>query len=90
MSQGDLIEKEFLKSTKKNTIVQNLKNKVEEKLEEMLDRNPLRMQYYEKYQKIIEMYNLGKDYASIKEIFDRLKDLYTNLTKERKRALLRS
>ncbi|MEO5998479.1 MAG: hypothetical protein ABIN89_17105 [Chitinophagaceae bacterium] len=78
-----------MKSTKKNTIVQNLKNKVEEKLEEMLDRNPLRMQYYEKYQKIIEMYNLGKDYASIKEIFDRLKDLYTNLTKERKRALLR-
>ena len=80
------IEQEFLKSTKKNTLVQGLKNTVDKKLNDMIARNPLRIDFYERYQKIIELYNSGKDYATVKEVFDKLADLYKHLSEEDKRA----
>ncbi len=42
--------------------------------------------FYEKYRDIIDLYNRGKEYASVKEIFDKLKDFYKDLTGEEKRA----
>lgn len=81
------IEQDFLQSGKKNTTVQTLKEAVEARLNRLLDQNPLRISFYEKYQEIIEAYNRGKDYASVKEIFDRLKDLYKDLSTEEKRAV---
>lgn len=40
------IEQEFLKSDKKNTTVKALKDAVENKLNELLDQNPLRISFY--------------------------------------------
>lgn len=83
----DKIEKEFLKlEGKQNMAVQSLKDKVEKKLTQMLAQNPYRIDYHERYQKIIEEYNSGKEYGAIKEIFDQLLGLYNNLDEESKRS----
>ena len=56
------------------------------KLNRLLDQNPLRIDFYERYQEIIEDYNQGKEYRSIKEIFDELVVLLGDLSEESKRA----
>jgi type I restriction enzyme R subunit len=82
------IEQEFLKlGDKKNLAVQSLKDKVEKKLNRMLRQNPCRIDYYERYQKIIAAYNNGKEYQAIKEIFDQLVTLLNDLNEEQKRAV---
>jgi type I restriction enzyme R subunit len=81
------IEEEFLKvEGSKNVAVQSLKERVEKKLNRMLEENPLRIDYYERYQEIIEEYNSGKDYKAVKEIFDQLVVLFADLSEEDKRA----
>ena len=81
------IEDEFLKvKENQNVAVQSLKDKVAKKLNKLLDQNPLRIDFYERYQEIIEDYNQGKEYRSIKEIFDELVVLLGDLSEESKRA----
>lgn len=81
------IEEEFLKlEGSKNVAVQSLKQRVERKLNRLLDQNPLRIDFYEKYQEIIDEYNQGKDYRSIKDIFDQLFDLFKDLSDEERRS----
>jgi type I restriction enzyme R subunit len=80
------IEKEFLKINNQNTTVQSIKNIIESRLNRMLDQNPLRIDYYEKYQAIIDDYNRGKEAVTIEEIFRRLKDFVAELSEEEVRA----
>ena len=81
------IEEEFLKvKENQNVAVQSLKARVAKKLTRLLDQNPLRIDFYERYQQIIEDYNRGKEYRSIKEIFDELVVLLGDLSEEGKRA----
>lgn len=83
----DLIQKEFLKlEGKQHVAVQSLKDKVEQKLNKMLAQNPYRIDFHERYQKIIEDYNNGKEYKAIKEIFDQLLNFYKDLDEEGKRS----
>lgn len=82
------IEQEFLKLGDNQPVaVQSLKDKVEAKLNQMMRDNPFRVDYYERYQRIIEEYNMGKDYGAIKAIFDKLVDFYGDLSDEGKRAV---
>ena len=81
------IEEEFLKvKGNQNIAVQSLKDKVAKKLNRLLDQNPLRIDFYERYQQIIDDYNRGKEYRSIKEIFDELVVLLGDLSEESTRA----
>jgi len=81
------IEEEFLKvKSNQNVAVQSLKDRVDKKLNKLLDKNPLRIDFYDRYQEIIEDYNRGKEYRSIKEIFDELVVLLGDLSDEEKRA----
>ena len=81
------IEEEFLKlKGKENIAVQSLKSKVENKLNRMVEENPLRMDFYERYQEIIDDYNSGKDFKALKEIFDELVLLLGDLSEEGKRS----
>lgn len=81
------IEEEFLKvKENQNVAVQSLKDKVSKKLNRLLDQNPLRIDFYERYQEIIDDYNQGKEYRSIKEIFDELVVLLGDLSEEGVRA----
>ena len=81
------IEEEFLKAKEnQNVAVQSLKDKVAKKLNRLVDQNPLRIDFYERYQQIIEDYNRGKEYRSIKEIWDELVVIFGDLSEEEQRA----
>ena len=77
-----LLEQYFQKVTHKKAAVQALKDRVEKRLKQMIERNPLSIDYYIKYQEIIEAYNKGKDEAVIKETFRKLIELVNAYTEE--------
>src|SRR6266478_1668300 len=52
----------------------------------MLGRNPMRMDYYKKYQEIIADYNREKDRATVEATFAQLVELATSLDAEQQRA----
>ena len=78
----DLLEQYFLKTKNKNAAVQSLKDKVEKQLKQMVERNPLTVDYYKRYQEIIEEYNRGKDEVVIKETFRKLIELVNSYSEE--------
>jgi len=78
----ELLEQYFMKTKNKNAVVQSLKDKIEKQLKQMVERNPLTVDYYKRYQEIIEAYNLGKDEAVIKETFRQLIELVNSYSEE--------
>lgn len=77
----------FQKSDNKNLVVFDLQEAIERKLERMVQQNPLRLEFYEKYKKIIEDYNNGKDLQAVQKAFDELQDFMQELSEEESRAL---
>jgi type I restriction enzyme R subunit len=89
LSQIDLekLREEFDKKVKrKATALQDIREIVEQKLAEMLKRNPQRMDYYKRYQEIVADYNREKDRATIEQTFADLIDLMSSLDEEQRRA----
>ena len=76
------LEKYFAELQHKNTAVQILKEKIEKQLNRMVERNPLNIDYYQRYQQIISEYNSGKDETVIKETFRNLIELVNSYSKE--------
>jgi type I restriction enzyme R subunit len=74
------------KVSRKATILHDIQEIVEQKLAEMLARNPARMDYQRKYEEIVADYNKEKDRTTIEETFRRLMELVNSLDEERKRA----
>ena len=81
----DLLRREFAKAAHKKLIIKDLSDLVEERIKQMLQCNPLRMDYYDRYQSIIKEYNDEKDRAEIERIFEQLMKLSQDLTQEEKR-----
>ena len=75
----DRLRAAFAKSKSKNEVMFDLQEAIEKKLEKMVQQNPLRLEFYEKYQKIIEEYNNGKDIQAVQKAFD---DVNTFIEKE--------
>ena len=71
----------------KATALQDIREIVEQKLGEMLARNPLRMDYQQKYEEIVDDYNREKDRVTIEKTFHRLMELMDELDAEQKRAI---
>lgn len=89
LSQLDLerLREEFAKKVRrKATALQDIRDIVEQKLAEMLARNPSRMDYQQKYEEIVAQYNLEKDRTTIEDTFRRLVELVNSLDEEQKRA----
>lgn len=82
----ELLEKYFLKTENKNTTVQSLKDKIENQLRQMVERNPLRVDFYTRYQQIIDEYNRGKDAVNIEETFKKLMEFVNSLSAEEARV----
>jgi len=74
------------KVRRKHTALQDIRDVVEKKLAQMLARNPLRMDYYKKYQEIIADYNREKDRATVEATFAELVALAATLDAEQRRA----
>ncbi len=74
------------KVRRKHAALQDIRDLVEEKLDRMLAINPLRMDYYKKYQEIIADYNREKDRATVEATFAQLVELAASLDAEQRRA----
>ena len=81
----DLLRREFAKSRKKNLIMKDLQDVLQERLAQMLANNPSRINFYEKYQEIIQDYNQEQNRATIERTFEELMKLSNDLTEEEKR-----
>ena len=81
----DLLRREFAKSKTKNLIMRDLEGVIQQKLDSLLFTNPNRMNYYERYQEIIENYNSEQDRATIEKTFMDLMDLANSMDEEEKR-----
>ena len=81
----DLLRREFARVKKKNLILKDLKEVILEKLDSMLFANPDRINYYERYQQIIDDYNIEKDRAAIEKTFMELMDLANKMNQEEQR-----
>ncbi|MFL5352259.1 type I restriction enzyme endonuclease domain-containing protein [Archangium sp.] len=70
----------------KHAALQDIRDIVERKLQQMLARNPMRMDYYRKYQEIVANYNREKDRVTVEETFAQLVELANSLDAEQRRA----
>lgn len=80
------LKQAYQKAERKNEVVFDLQQAIEKKLENMMKQNPVRMEFYEKYQEIIIAYNNGKDAEATKKAFEDLVDYLKNLNEEDSRA----
>lgn len=83
----DRLKKEFEKAPRKNLLMMNLQELIEQRLEVMLKENPLRIDYYERYQEIVNEYNKDNTKAEIAVIFENLMKLVSELDEEQKRYI---
>ena len=92
LSQIDMerLRDEFASKVKrKATVIEDVRQIVEEKLAQMLAANPLRMNYEKKYQEIIAAYNQDKDRATVEDTFAKTMDLLGAMGVEQYRAVAR-
>ena len=83
----DKLRDEFSKKVRrKATALQDIRDIVEQKLADMLARNPMRMDFQVKYEGIVADYNSEKDRTTIEETFRRLVELVRSLDAEQERA----
>ncbi|MBQ4618121.1 MAG: type I restriction endonuclease subunit R [Clostridia bacterium] len=81
----DRLRKEFERAKNKNLMLKDLQQLVEERLAKMLRDNPLRIDYYERYQNIVAEYNQDNKKDEIAIIFENLMKLVSELDEEQKR-----
>src|SRR5439155_22368665 len=74
---------EFAKKvSRQHLTLQNIRQIVEDRLAQMLAKNPQRMDYYKEYQTIIADYNREKERATVEQTFARLTKLASNMDEE--------
>lgn len=81
----DLLRREFAKVRKKNLVLKDLEEVIQQKLDNMILSNPNRINYYERYQHIIDEYNSEQDRATIEKTFMELMDLANQTGEEEQR-----
>ena len=80
-----LLQREFARAKRENLILKDLEELVQQRLASMLIDNPARIDYYERYRKIIEAYNSEQDRASIEKTFMDLMGLAESMDEETSR-----
>ena len=80
-----LLRTEFAKVKRKNLVMRDLEEIIQQKLDRMLFTNPERINYYEWYQQIIMGYNAEQDRATIEKTFMDLMDLANQMNQEEQR-----
>jgi type I restriction enzyme R subunit len=83
----DRLRKEFERSPRKNTTVQNLRQAVEQRLQRLLLQNPLRTDFQQHYEQIVSEYNREKDRVTIEQTFEALLKFDQQLDEEEHRAV---
>jgi type I restriction enzyme R subunit len=83
----EALRDEFAKRVNhKATALEDIRQVVEKKLQQMLARNPQRMDYYRRYSELIAEYNRDKDRVTIEQTFAQLVQLINDMDTEDHRA----
>ena len=83
----DRLRKEFERSPVKHTTVQNLKQVIEQRLQQLLSQNPLRTDFQRHYEEIVADYNREKDRVTVEKTFEALLKFVEGLDEEGSRAV---
>ncbi|WP_426429963.1 type I restriction endonuclease subunit R [Winogradskyella sp. HB-48] len=83
----DKLRAAFTKTPRKNTLVFNLQDAIEQRLEQMMKENPLRIEFYDRYKKIIQEYNKGKSLEDTIKTFENLSNFIKDLSFEEQRVV---
>jgi type I restriction enzyme R subunit len=83
----DRLRAEFERSPAQNTTVQNLRQAIEGRLEQLLAQNPLRTDFQQHYEEILADYNREKDQLTIEATFEALIRFIEELSDEDQRAV---
>ena len=78
------MSQEFTRAKQKHLIIDDLRCAIEERLELALRDNPLRIDFYERYERIIESYNKEQDKALIEKTFNDLMKLSQDLDEKQR------
>jgi type I restriction enzyme R subunit len=81
----DQLRKEFSKSETQRSDVQDMKTVVEDRLRKMLEQNPLRTDFQERFDEIVRDYNKEKDKNTIEATFEALMRLTAEMSAESNR-----
>ena len=81
----DLLAAEFAKVKRKNLLIKDLNDLVQERIARMMAINPTRVDYYNRYMEIIEAYNAEQDRSAIEKTFMDLMHLTQNMSEEMQR-----
>ena len=83
----DRLRREFERSPAKRTTVQNLKAAIEQRLQRLLQQNPLRTDFQRHYEEIVAEYNREKDRVTIEKTFEALLRFMNEMGEEESRAV---
>lgn len=81
----DLLSAEFARVRRKNLLIKDLDDLVKTRLQAMMQVNPSRIDYYNRYMQIIEMYNSEQDRSTIEKTFMDLMNLAKSMSEEEQR-----
>ena len=81
----DLLAAEFAKVKRKNLMIKDLEDLLQDRLAKMMSVNPNRVDYYVRYMGIIETYNSEQDRTTIEKTFMELMDLAKSMSEEEQR-----
>lgn len=80
----DRLGQEFARAKQKHLIISDLRSVIEERLELALADNPLRIDFYKRYEEIISAYNKEQDKALIEKTFNDLMKLSEDLDEKQR------
>lgn len=83
----DRLRQEFERSPAKRTTAQNLKTAIEQRLQRLLEQNPLRTDFQQHYEEIVAEYNSEKDRVTIERTFEALLRFIDEMGEEESRAV---
>ena len=81
----DVLRREFAKRKTENLVMRDIQELLQERIASMMKENPARINFYERYQEIIEEYNREQNRATIERTFEELMRLSKQLDEETKR-----
>jgi type I restriction enzyme R subunit len=80
------LRREFERAPAPRSTVQSLRQVIEQRLQQMMARNPLRADFQRRYEAIVDAYNREKDRATIEQTFEELLRFVAALDEEGERA----
>ena len=83
----EVLRREFAKRRDKHLVMKDLEDLLQERLARMMAENPMRINFYDRYQEIIRHYNEEQNRVTIEETFEELMKLSQELSEEQQRYI---